>query len=96
MRRHTMIRDTIAGIGAAAATLVAASAAGGPPALDFKQVDINDDGRIAPFEARRAGFSDSRFEKLDSDDDGVISRLEWQADVRVPADGDPAVDPSRI
>ncbi|MES1943157.1 hypothetical protein PC39_03502 [Salinisphaera sp. PC39] len=91
-----MVRDTIAGIGAVAATLVAAPAAGAPPALDFKQVDINDDGRIAPFEARRAGFSDSRFERLDTDGDGVISRLEWRADVRVPADGDPSADPSRI
>lgn len=96
MRRQATIPHTLAGIGAAAAaSLIAASAAAGPPAFGFRQTDINDNGRIAPFEARRTGLAKDCFERWDHDDDGVVSRLEWRTGAGACA-GESSGDPSRI
>lgn len=91
MRRQGTIRRAFAGLAVAVGTaLVAASAAAGPPELGFRQVDINDSGRISPFEVRRAGIAEERFERWDRDGDGVVSRLEWRVDASAGEDASSA------
>ncbi len=51
----------------------------------FSQVDTDGNGSISRQEALRAGSLARSFDKLDTNDDGVLSRAEFEASPKPPA-----------
>lgn len=98
---HRLRREAALGwLGACALGIVGFAAQAGP-ALDFSELDRNDDGYLTPGECRHLPELYSQLPSLDRDRDGKLNAHEfgrfWERPAAPPAEGMPSfLSPDRI